>query len=111
MTATPTRPPAWDVLEQALRARRPVTIRYHSSDRTVCPHALGWKNGRAKLLAYQTGGTTSTGTLPADARQRWRTLFIDDIEHADNANSPWQSADNYTATSNGIDRLAIAITI
>lgn len=110
MTATPTRPPAWAVLEQALRDRRPVRIRYHGNDRTVCPHALGWKNGRAKLLAYQTDGATSTGTLPDDTRQRWRSLFIDEIEQADIAISPWQTADNYTTTSNGIDRHAIALT-
>ena len=32
------------------------------------------------LLGYQTGGQTSTGALPADPRQRWRCLFIDEID-------------------------------
>jgi hypothetical protein len=32
---------AWPVLEQALRTRRPVALRYHGQDRIACPHALG----------------------------------------------------------------------
>jgi hypothetical protein len=65
---TPGRPPAWAVLEQALRHKHPVHMRYRGNERLVCPHALGWKNGRAKALVYQTGGTTGEGELPADPR-------------------------------------------
>lgn len=37
---------------------------------SYAPHALGWKNDRAMLLAYQIGGhTTTTGTLPVDPPQ------------------------------------------
>ncbi|MGI8491451.1 MAG: hypothetical protein ACR2NJ_01655 [Acidimicrobiales bacterium] len=110
---TPT-PPAWAPLETALIQRRPVTVAYHGRQRLLCPHALGWKNRRPMLLAYQTGGHTSTGGLPADPKQRWRNLFIDEIEHvtaADPTNT-WQTADNYNPTQpfNAIDHVAIAIT-
>jgi WYL domain len=109
MNTEPTRPLAWVVLEQALTERRPVRIRYHGTDRVVCPHALGWKNGRPKVLAYQPGGTTSRGPLPPDPHQRWRSMFIDEIEQATIAEDPWATAANYSSTSNGIDQLAIAI--
>lgn len=114
MTATAAQPPAWDTLEQALRQRRPIELTYHGRQRTICPHALGWKNNKAMLLAYQTGGHTSTAPLPADPRRRWRNLFVDDIDHAvlaDPANT-WETADNYNPSHpfNSIDRLAIAIT-
>ncbi|MDQ2728105.1 MAG: IS1634 family transposase [Actinomycetota bacterium] len=114
MTTTTARPPAWDILEQALRQRRPVRLTYHGRQRTVCPHALGWKNSRAMVLAYQIGGQTSTGAPPADRQQRWRNLFVDDIAHAGLANSAttWQTANNYNASHpfNSIDQLGIAIT-
>jgi hypothetical protein len=63
----------------------------------LCPHALGWHNNRPMLLGYQTGGQTSTGTLPADPRQRWRCLYIDEIDQivADNTPSQWATAENY----------------
>jgi hypothetical protein len=65
MTTTPA---AWEPLETALRQRRPINVTYHGRQRLICPHALGWNNTRPLLLAYQTGGDTTTGTLPADPR-------------------------------------------
>jgi hypothetical protein len=102
------RPPAWSVLAHALIEGRTVRARYHGHDRLLCPHALGWKNGRAKVLAYQAAGSTSNGSLPPANRDRWRTLFVDEIHDATIvADAPWQTADNYTASSNGIDRLEL----
>ncbi len=110
-TTTVARPPAWDTLEEALRQRRPVHLTYHGRRRTVCPHALGWKNDRAMLLAYQS--ETDTTARP-DPHHGWRNFFVDDIDHSELADpaSTWQTADNYNASHpfNAIDQLAIAVT-
>jgi hypothetical protein len=103
------RPPAWDLLAQALTERRPVRALYRGAERTLCPHALGWKNRRAKLLAYQSDGTTSHGPLPTDTHQRWRSMFIDEIETAVLTDQPWQTADNYSLNTNTIDHIELAI--
>jgi hypothetical protein len=113
-TTTSTPAPAWAVLEAALRQRRPVLVSYHGRQRLVCPHAMGWKDNRPMLLAYQSGGQTSTGALPADPRKRWRCLLIDDIDNvvvADTASS-WGTADNYNASHPfpAIDEVTVAIT-
>lgn len=105
-------PSAWAALETALRARQPVDVCYHGHCRLICPHALGWKAGRAMLLAYQTGGHTTKGALPADPRQRWRCMHVDDIERVRPApTDPWQSAENYNPARPfpAIDELTIAI--
>ncbi len=113
MTTMPTMPMAWAPLEAALRQRRPVHVSYHGRQRLICPHALGWKNGRPMLLGYQTGGQTSTGKLPSDPRRRWRCLFIDEVEHVTAAEplSAWQTADNYNYSHpfNAIDVVTVAI--
>lgn len=107
-------PTAWAALETALLQRRPVLVSYHGRQRLICPHALGWNNARAMVLGYQTGGQTSTGTLPADPRRRWRCLFIDEIDHvaAADKSSSWRSADNYNHSHPfpAIDKVTIAIT-
>ncbi|MCA1700369.1 MAG: WYL domain-containing protein [Actinobacteria bacterium] len=111
MTDTP--PPAWAVIAEALRQRHPLSVSYHGHQRTVCPHALGWKNGRPMLLAYQTGGHTTTGRLPADPQRRWRNLFVDEIDHVALAEptTNWDSADNYNPARpfNAIDTVSLAI--
>ncbi len=101
-------PAAWDTLEQALRQRRLVQARYHDQQRVICPHALGWRNGRARVLAYQTGGASRTG-LSADPRQRWRSMFVDDIYDPVIIEGPWQTADNYPGAINSIDHIQIQI--
>ena len=112
MTTT-TVPAAWAPLHAALTARRAVKVSYHGRQRIVCPHALGWKTGRAMVLAYQTGGQTSTATLPADPRARWRCMYIDQIDHIGAADpaSTWQTADNYNPAHPfpAIDHVTIAV--
>jgi hypothetical protein len=118
MTATiiTTPPTPWTTLHAALRARRPVLVAYHGRQRLICPHALGWKQGRPMVLGYQTGGQTSTESLHPDPTRRWRCLYIDEIDNmapADPA-SRWVTPHNYNPAqpfpAGVIDELAIAIT-
>ncbi len=97
----------WDVLHAALSQRRTVRARYHDHQRILCPHALGWKNGRPKALVYQTAiiGPPSTH----DPRG-WRSLFIDEINDATITDDRWHTGHNYTPNTTGIDTIAAAIT-
>ena len=108
MTAEPNRPPAWAVLEQALNDKRPVRARYHGNERVLCPHALGWKHGRPKVLSYQSGGTTSQGALEPGPHA-WRSMFIDEIEDLSITDGPWQTAHNFSHDSSCFDVLEIAL--
>jgi predicted DNA-binding transcriptional regulator YafY len=103
---------AWAALDTAIRQRRPVQLTYHGKVRLVSPHALGFKNGRPMLLAYQAADH-STATPPTDPRKQWRNMFTDQIEQIQAADpaSRWETADNYNPSYpfNSIDQLHIAI--
>jgi hypothetical protein len=108
-TTASLRPQAWEVLQQALIQKRPVALRYHGQDRTLCPHAIGWKNGRLRVLSYQVTAPPSRQASP-DPAQRWRCMFLDEIEAPVITDGPWESAPNYSPTNaNGIDDLVLAI--
>ena len=96
----------WQVLTTALSQRRAVRARYHDRTRVLCPHALGWKHGRAKALVYQTD---IVGPARDDDARGWRSLFIDEIEDAVVTDDPWHTASDYTSHGNGIDTLVAAI--
>jgi hypothetical protein len=105
-------PTTWAALEAALRERRPVRVTYHGHERVLCPHALGWNKSRPMLLGYQAGGWTSTGTLDADPRKRWRCLFVDEVEKVvSEAGKAWESAENYDPSHpfSSIDEVAVAL--
>ncbi len=106
--AKPPPPPAWAVLEQAIVKRRCVAASYHGEQRLLCPHALGWKAGRAKVLVYQAERTTGPGAMPAE-RQPWRSMFVDEIEDPVITDDEWRTAHNYTPICNNIDELAIDV--
>ena len=104
------RPPAWDVLALALAERRPVRARYRGAERVLCPHVLGWKSGRAKTLCYQSGGTTGHGGLPSNPAQRWRSLFVDDLEDVELLRSHrWGTAPNYSLLTDCVDQVEIFV--
>lgn len=102
-------PPAWDLLAAALLEQQTVQIRYHGLERTVCPHVLGWRNRRAKVLAYQTAGATSHGPLPDNPMQRWRSFFVDEIEVVATSDLPWETANNYCLDLAGFDQPELAV--
>lgn len=103
---TPAWPPAWPLLEESLARRQPLKVRYHGHERILCPHALGWKNGRATVLSYQKAGSTSSGELPANNRQRWRSMFVDEIEAPELIDGSWETAPNASTNSTCIDEVA-----
>lgn len=101
------RPPGWDLIRRAIEQRKTIKARYHGSDRLLCPHLLGWRGGRAKLLSYQP--TAATAAAAYDPRQRWRSMFVDELEDLAITDAPWTTAANYTANAIGIDIIEIAI--
>ena len=111
MTTVPliARPPAWDLLAAALVEHQTVQIRYHGAERAVCAHVLGWRNRRAKVLAYQVAGATSHGPLPDNPAQRWRSFFVDEIEAVAASDLPWETGDNYCLDFAGFDQPELAV--
>ena len=104
---------AWEPLEAALRQRRPVRLTYHGRQRLVSPHALGWKDHRPMLLAYQTPAPVDTAAAPTNARPGWRCMYIDEIDSIDTAEpaSAWATAGSYNPGQPfpAIDHVTIAI--
>jgi hypothetical protein len=111
VAAISSRPPEWDLFARALRECRPVRAHYRGANRVLCPHVLGWKDGRPKVLAYQVAGYTSQGGLPQDPRQRWRSMFVDEITMVVLTDDHWKTAGNYSPRSNGIDRIELAVRV
>ena len=103
-------PPAFAVLALALLQRRRVTARYLGRERVICPHVLGFSGNRAKLLAYQCGGSTTQGVLPADETRRWRSMFVDEVDQPVIAAGDFVSAANFTAEGSfGMDLVELVV--
>jgi hypothetical protein len=59
----------------AINSRSLLSFSYHGHFRIVQPHTYGTdRNGHKALLAYQTGGTSSSGSIPV-----WRLFHATEM--------------------------------
>lgn len=86
--------PVDEIFKAAIRLRRPVEMVTAGRLRHACPHALGHKDYRLKVLVFQFSGESESG-LPSGGA--WRAFFLDDIGWARIADGPWQSGRNRRA--------------
>ncbi len=67
----------YQLIREATLARRQVVATYKGHRRELCPHVLGWKNGRRQALFFQFGGG-SASALPTGGD--WRCIPVDGLE-------------------------------
>src|SRR5579864_2940042 len=83
-----------EVLREAIAEKRCVRLSVAGATRFVCPHALGFKDGRPRLLAFQYEGASNSGLA---AGGQWRSFFVQDIEAASLIEGAWRSGGNFVA--------------
>jgi hypothetical protein len=60
-----------ELLRVAIAQRRQIRFWYEGKERIAEPHDYGIQKGKVRLLAYQTGGRSNSGPLPA-----WRLVDV-----------------------------------
>ena len=83
-----------ETLKIAIRKRRCVVMMAGRRRREACPHALGYKDKRLRVLVYQYSGGSASG-LANDGG--WRCFFVDDVWWTEIADGPWHSSHDYIA--------------
>ncbi len=59
-----------EMIRKAITERKLLTFQYDDLDRIVEPHVYGRKNEKNGILAYQTGGSSSSGVLG------WKRMYF-----------------------------------
>ena len=77
----------YQILKEALLARKPVAIIREGTERHVCPHVIGIKHSKdgasyANVLLYQFGGYSEKGLGPDGSDKNWRCVAVYGIEKA-----------------------------
>jgi hypothetical protein len=68
------------LLRLAATRRQPVAAVYDGLPRLLCPHVLGRKSGRLRVLCYQFGGSSNSGiAVASDAMGGWRCLAVEKL--------------------------------
>ena len=96
----------YNALREAILARQQVACTYHGYNREICPHVLGLKNGREKVLTYQFGGGSSSH-LPPDGE--WRCMFVDEISDVSTQKGPWHTGTGHSRPQTCVDDIDVEI--
>ena len=83
----------WDCIVQ----KKQVVARYKGESRVLCPHVLGYKNGKEQCLFYQGGGGSLSSLGPVGSTRNWRCIPLDGLDDAEAKVGPWYTA--HTADS------------
>ena len=75
-------------VKHALLERKLVSAVYHGFQREMCPHVLGWKEGREHALFFQVGGDSSQGLPLAGA---WRCLDLSELSEVSIHEGRWRT--------------------
>jgi hypothetical protein len=102
-------PTTYDVIREAIINKHQVTGWYRGHFREMCPHTLGWKNGKRHALLYQFDGTSSSGLHPDGSRLNWRCLDVDDLSTVEARDGDWHSAPNHSRPQSCIDEVEVEV--
>lgn len=98
----------YQLLLHAIRHRLQVRAVYEGRTRHICPHVLGTKNGRRRVLAYQFDGSSGSGLGPAGSSQNWRCFDVDRLSDVTVQEGPWHTAPT-TRAQTCIDRIDLQV--
>jgi hypothetical protein len=78
----------YELIREAIIERRQVIATYKGQRREMCPHAIGYTNGREQGLFFEFGGESSSG--PPDGGQ-WCCLPIAELDSIEVVEGKWHS--------------------
>ena len=95
---------AYQILAEAIRAKRQVIARYGGEERVFSPHALGTKRGAYHVLVYQYGGGSRTGLPPGG---EWRCLDLAGLSDLRPEPGAWHTAPNVFNPQSCLDEVEV----
>ena len=93
---------AYGIFRRAILERKQVLCRHKGLRREVCPHVIGWKNGREMVLAFQFGGESSK-RLPKEGE--WRCIFVEEVTEASLRDGPWYTRRHYRKAQTCVEEI------
>lgn len=96
----------YDTLRDAIEAKSRVQCMYQGHVRKMCPHVIGTKEGKLKVLSYQFGGSSSS-PLPADGQ--WKCMFVDQISDVEIVEGEWRTSENHSQKQTCVDEIDLEV--
>lgn len=75
----------------------------------MCPHAIGYKNGKLHALFYQFGGQSSSGPIQPHSQNNWRCIDVTKLVDVEIKDGEWYTASNHSRTQSCVDQIDLEV--
>ena len=96
----------YELIRRAIIERWQVSAVYKGKRREMCPHALGYKNGREQALFFQFGGESSSGLLDGG---QWRCLLVAELDSIELREGEWHSRGGHSRPQSCVDVVDVEV--
>jgi hypothetical protein len=88
----------FEIIKDAILAKRPVSAIYDGRIRHLCPHVLGvGKDGDYQALFYQFAGESNSRPIQPDgSAANWRCLALDRLTDIRSIDGSWHTAPDHS---------------
>lgn len=100
---------SYDLLADAIKNKKNVHAYYKDYYREMCPHTLGYKNGKQKCLLYQFAGESSSGLEPDGSPRNWRCVFVEELTQVEIVDGSWHTAPNHSRPQTCVDQIDVEV--
>ncbi len=90
----------YELVRWAILEKQQVHADYKDYYMQMCPHVIGWKNGKAHALFYQFAGQSSSGNLP-----QWRCMDSDEVSNVSVVAGPWHTGQGQNQPQTCVDEI------
>jgi len=102
-------PTTYELLSDAIRNKRNVHAYYNGYYREMCPHVVGYKDGRQNCLLYQFAGESSSGLEPDGSPKNWRCVSIEKLSQVEIVDGKWHTAPNHSRPQTCVDQIEVEV--
>ena len=99
----------FQLIHDAILNRQQIVAVYLDRTRFLCPHVLGYKNGREQCLFYQFGGTSETELGPAGSPQNWRCIPVAGLSDVRVQDGEWFSSGTLSRAQTCVKQVVVSV--
>ena len=99
----------YNIIRNAIKNKQQVFGKYLGRYRELCPHVLGYTNGKAQALFYQFGGESNSRPIEAGSTKNWRCMELDLLEINGVQDGEWHTANNHEFPQHCVQHVDIEV--
>lgn len=99
----------YNTIKKAIENKQQVFGVYNGRYRALCPHVLGFTNGKAQALFYQFAGESNSKPIEAGSPRNWRCMELDLLEIAEVKDGDWYTANNHMFPQHCVQNVEVQV--